>query len=286
MASIALVDSRRELSFHRAMLSSQMVAILWLTLCGIFMLAVEHYFPGFFDHPNLRWSVSTSTLARFWPLFAYAAGMAMYRARSLRSTRNDEAIFWLSAVSSILAGIWEEIGYRWIFVCTAMVSLVFLNLLLGHLAWLIGLGMLIVGAVIMVAGWGKGNGIPGLMLVLGGCVILFVALSLGHRDPVFWFYQTVMVPIVNFVTLGTMKDILHSSTIPALFVFGMISANGKFSDGHKYQGWKGKINSWIIGFVMMNAVIRYGIGTAVSLHAIYDLEFDVIRYIGRKWAKH
>jgi hypothetical protein len=283
MASIAAVESRRELRSERFLLGNQLIALVFLAAGGIVMLAVQQFFPGFFHHPNLTWSVSASTLGRLWPLFTYGAVMATLGAIGLGSTNKDSEIFTLSVITSFLAGIWEEIGYRWFFVCTAMISLVFLNWLIGSFAWITGIVVLTAGAVIAVSGWGKGRGLFGFGLVIAGCVILYFALSMNHHDPVFWFYRTFTVPFVNFITFGTMKDILHNPAIPPLFIFGMISANGKFSDGHKYQGWVGQLNSWIIGLVMMNVVIRYGIGTAIAAHAIYDLEYALIRYASRRY---
>ena len=65
-------------------------------------------------------------------------------------------------------------------------------------------------------------------------------------------------------------------------VFGMISANIAFRDGHKYQGPFGLINSWYLGLVFLYATVNYGLWTAVCVHALYNTEIALIRYVMRK----
>ncbi len=92
----------------------------------------------------------------------------------------------------------------------------------------------------------------------------------------------VVVPVINFATIGYFEHILYGE-YPKLFIFGMIATNAAFRDGHKYQGPIGMINSWIIGFVMMHATLIYGLWTAVAIHVLYDLEFDFVRYLVRRF---
>jgi hypothetical protein len=67
-----------------------------------------------------------------------------------------------------------------------------------------------------------------------------------------------------------------------LFIAAAVSVNAKFRDGHKYQGFFGMVNAWVVGFILLYAMLYYGLMTAIVVHAIYDLEFAAIRYIGRK----
>jgi hypothetical protein len=278
-----LVFGDPELEFKQTILKLQAWSLLGLALTWIFVAFVEWWAPGFFRHPNLTWSVPEGTLVRFWPLFAYAAVMALVSTDGIRSTRDDERIFGLGLLVSTLAGIWEEIGYRYLFVCTAMVGIVVSNWLFGTAFGTI-FAVIALGVGLLGIFSGKlGGFLAGLVGVSWGCFWLWLLWSVGAPDPIYWFYGHVMVPFVNAITLGQFEPVFKNPALPPLFVFGMIAANANFRDGHKYQGPVGWVNAWIIGFIMMYAAVTYGIGTAIAAHAIYDIEFSVIRYLARKF---
>ena len=278
--------ANEELEEHKRLIIMQLLSIGVLALAGVFVWVVHVISPTFFRHPNLTWGVKLSGIAYFWPLFLYAAAMATRSSIGATSDGADGKNFVLGAVSSILAGVWEEIGFRWLFICTAMVGLAFSNWMLGSFfGSILGIISFVAGFFLIFSG-AKEKQLQkmfgGIIFLLVGGLLLYGIWWLDFKDPVYWFHAHIVVPVVNFVTLGFFKDVIKNPVLPPLLVFGMIAANAKFRDGHKYQGSTGMLNAWIIGFIMMHATIVYGIGTAIALHAVYDLEFDFVRLAMRK----
>lgn len=275
-----------ELDHQRTLIGFQVRSIVGLGFAMLFVLIVQSTWPDFFVYPYLHASVSVDVVARFWPLFLYAGIMAALTAHSLLSTESDNEILVLGATTSVLAGIWEEIGFRWLFICTSMIGVVFGNWLLGSvIGSFLNILFLVLGIFLAITG----VKLRKLSVLIGGLLATMSALGmcyaiwwLGFRDPVYWWWKSVLLPITDFMSLGYLTDLLHSTTVPTLFMFGALAANVKFRDGHKYQGLGGMINAWYIGLIMLYATVTYGLGTAIVLHAVYDLEFDFTRYVVRK----
>ncbi|NTV30369.1 hypothetical protein HGA91_00110 [candidate division WWE3 bacterium] len=57
---------------------------------------------------------------------------------------------------------------------------------------------------------------------------------------------------------------------PTILVAGMITANGWFRKGHKYQGWVGMLSSWIFGYYMLYVALHYGLWYSIIGHTLYD----------------
>lgn len=274
-----------ELIQRENLLQSQFASIAFLVLCYGFVRLVEWWAPGFFRHPNLTWTTSFETLYRFWPLALYTVGMAIISVRmvGVTSSRYDEKIFKLGLVTATLAGIWEELGFRWLYVCTAMIGLVISNWMFGTaFGTVFALISILMGLVILHAGKSVWGIFAGIIAVAWGLFLIWIIWVAGYNDPIYWFYGHVMVPFLSFVSWGELDPVLKNPHLPQLFVFGMIAANSRFKDGHKYMGAAGMANAWIFGFVMMYSAVVYGIGTAVVLHVLTDVEFDILYYGARK----
>lgn len=93
-----------------------------------------------------------------------------------------------------------------------------------------------------------------------------------------WFFLHIMGPVVNFLTLGQLKEFLFH---PAGWFVGaaILAANAKFREGHKYLGILGYFNSWFCGFVLFWLMFNYGLLTAIIVHFLYDFLIHVIRYL-------
>jgi len=100
---------------------------------------------------------------------------------------------------------------------------------------------------------------------------------LGFGIPA-WFYLTIMGPIANFLTFGGLEDWLFH---PASWAVGaaILSANGFFRDGHKYQGLLGFVNSWFIGMFLFYLMFTYGLLASILVHFLYDLLIFVLVYL-------
>ncbi|NTW13797.1 MAG: hypothetical protein HGA31_02070 [Candidatus Moranbacteria bacterium] len=256
------------------LLNLAVVGVAWLGLW-----VVEAVSPGFFKYPFLSWEVNWSTIQGFWPLFAYCLAMSL-AITAIKDKEEGRSSLVLAVSTSILAGIWEELGFRYVFICYAMISIVVMNFLLSTvLGTVIGLG-LCVFAVLAFLDKGAGNKILGAGMIVLGATALYLTWSIGG-DPLFWLYRNVFIPVIDFVTFGQFHGIFHNG-YPELFLFGLVSANARFRAGHQYQGPIGLLNSWITGYVYMFAMLHYGLATAIAIHILYDLEIDVIRFVFKK----
>ena len=87
-----------------------------------------------------------------------------------------------------------------------------------------------------------------------------------------------MVAASSFLTLGTIDNILYHPF--GWFVgAGIILANAKFRDGHKYQGKFGFINSWFIGMYLFWLMFEYGLVACIVIHFLYDMLIFFIHYL-------
>lgn len=254
----------------------QLFAILFVAAAGLGVWVIEHYWPDFFNYPYFSWEVKWEAIPRFWLLFVYCGVLATF-VTLLQDNHHGRSSFTLGAVTSILAGLWEEIAYRCIFVCYAMILIVWFNFLLSTVAGtVIGLTSLVCPIFFFERGETLQNIIAVVIMLIGGWVLYFTW-GVGG-DPMFWLYREIFVPFINFITFEQFRGIFYNG-YPELFLFGLVSANGWFRSGHEYQGFYGTMNSWIIGFVLMYAMLNYGLLTAVVLHILYDVQIDVIRFI-------
>ena len=93
-----------------------------------------------------------------------------------------------------------------------------------------------------------------------------------------WVYVSFLIPLANFATLDYLKPILfngHGWAVGA----AIITANGKFRDGHAYQGPFGWINSWFAGMFLFYLMFNYGLLAAIIVHFLYDLFIFLVRYV-------
>src|SRR3989344_3126378 len=232
-----------ELAFNAMMLFSQLIQIGLLCTVGLIVFVTEWINPAFFDYPYLQWT-SIGKILHFWPLMLYAlVGGIITMWGRISSSKHDELILTLSTGSDILAGIWEELGFRCLFVCIAMICIALLN-------WLLSTAF---------------------------------ALVVGETNLVYWCFDRLIVPVVNFMTFHEFETIFYGD-YPRLFVFGMIVTNVSFCLAHQGRSLFPLLNSWIIGCIMIYATLIYGLWTAICLHALYDLELTIVRYVVRKYS--
>jgi hypothetical protein len=93
-------------------------------------------------------------------------------------------------------------------------------------------------------------------------------------------YTYIMMPVADFTSFGLLHNVLGGGT--AWFIAaGVIIANIKFRDGHKYLGLFGFINSWFIGLYFFYLTFTFGLVAAIVVHVTYDVLIFVIRYLDR-----
>lgn len=262
--------------FRENLLLQQLVAIVLVIVAGLGVLAIEYFWPDFFNYSYFSWEVRWEAISRFWPLFLYCFVLATFLTL-LQDNSEGRSSFILGAVTSVLAGLWEEVAYRCIFICYAMLLIVWFNFLLSTvLGTIIGL-VLLIGPLFFFEKYETIQNIIAVVVMIIGGWVVYLTWGIGG-DPMFWLYREIFVPFINFITFEKFREIFYNG-YPELFLFGLVSANGWFRSGHEYQGFYGTMNSWIIGFVLMYAMLNYGLLTAVVLHILYDLQIDVIRFV-------
>lgn len=177
---------------------------------------------GPFDHWLHVEDILGTTLKTGWPLFILAifwGWVASLRTRYFYS-RYDLTSLGVGSkfYISLIAGIWEELGFRSVFIFTSMIFTWIANKLTLGL-WL-------------------------------------------------WLIKHLGIPLTNLVTLWQLKDLWGS--VPALLAAGMLSAASSFMEGHEYQGFLGKWNSYYIGLFLLYITLNYGLLVAMILHFSYD----------------
>ncbi|MBK7747451.1 MAG: hypothetical protein IPI39_09410 [Candidatus Obscuribacter sp.] len=95
---------------------------------------------------------------------------------------------------------------------------------------------------------------------------------------VWWFQTTLILPVANFFTMGLLKSVLTDASTWYIAA-GLIIANSRFRDGHKYQGLFGLINSWFIGMYFFYLMFTFGLVAAIVVHLVYDVLIFTIRYL-------
>lgn len=283
------MNGYEENEHQKTLIQMQIIVMFTLVFSLAFLWIVEKFWPAFFNYPYLGSMESLNGIGHFYPLFIYAAFMALISTIGIVSSPLDEENFVLCSISSVLAGIWEELGYRWLYICVAMIGIAFSNWLLGTFVIYIFGALIITGGLFGIFGSDvKINGrlagpitkvVLGSIFIAMGCGLFYIA---SNADPLYWLYEHLFIPVINFITFKQFHSIFYSQEYTALFLFGMIAVNSKFKDGHKYQGPVGMLNAWIVGFILMYAMLTYGLVLAIALHVIYDLEFSFLRYFGKK----
>lgn len=173
-----------------------------------------------------------------WPIFAWGTGISFLIVlfKGSETYGSAEDVLSEGLVSSVFAGIFEEISFRWLIFFDAIVSYKLVNWLFFGFA---------------------GHGIPE------------------------WLYNHIGGPWANFLTMGHMQEILFG-TLGWAVGAALLSTNGKFRDGHMYQGCLGWINSWFLGIFFFYIVFNYGLIPAILIHGLYDIFIDLAVFIAMK----
>lgn len=108
--------------------------------------------------------------------------------------------------------------------------------------------------------------------IFGGCIF--------GNGLVWWLQTHITLPLANFFSFHMLSQWLQE---PGSWYVaaGIIAANVKFRDGHKYQGLLGMVNSWFIGLYFFHLMFKFGLPAAILVHVLYDLFIFIVRYIDR-----
>ena len=272
--------TQTQLDRKKTLLASQMISIVTLVCASIILAIIEYFYPNFFNYPFLAWGGWESVFV-FWPVFVWGLGWAIFSAivdSETQTPSEKRELLGFGLLTSLLAGVWEEFGYRCVFICFGMLSVIIGNFIFGSVLGWILTGVLV---VITLGCLASKNFVLAACAALGAAISIWLAL---HVDPVYWFYEHALVPLIRFVTFHKMDSVL-SGEYGKTFLFGAILANAWFRDGHKYQGIIGYVNSWFVGLILLYAMMTYGLWTAMVIHILYDVQFDIIRFVTTRTAR-
>jgi len=210
-------------------------AFLFITL-AVFMLIFPRVIPfGLFElWKNNDFGTVWLGIKKVWWIFVWGAGLTSIRAFTTSNEKTEnyfaESLFAVDTGRSLVAGLFEEMSFRW-----------------------------------LIFFWG----------IVGAKIGNFLLLGIPK-----WLYLKLVGPVVNFFTFGKIHGLLFH---PAGWYVGsaLIAANAKFRDGHKYLGAFGYFNSWFCGFIMFWLMFRYGLLTAITIHALYDFVIFTVIYVDR-----
>jgi hypothetical protein len=263
---------------QRTLFRFQLKSLVAVALGAVLVTVIGWIFPTFFDYHYLTWG-GFAAVERFWPLLAegIVLNLVIWYFGSpgwpIRLSDNFNLLRW-QLTTAVLAGIWEELGYRWVFACFAMIGILVVNWILSAgLGWSI---TIVSGIAMLVLVHQRNSTLGWIALVVCALAVVFAL----YANPVYWFYE-LFVWVIHFTTFTLMDPVLYGDH-KRLLIFGAVVANSWFRDGHKYQGPVGLVNSWYAGMTLLYATIMYGLGTAIVVHALYNIGVHVLRFVLQK----
>src|SRR3989344_3603694 len=118
----------RELERRKSFMEMQLLGICMLVAAGIGLWIFAKFFPSFFVYHYLQWG-GWDSVWRFWPIFVWGTIVSLlfnYINEPVSDSENRQ-LFKYGFFISIIAGIWEELGFRWVFIFYAMIGTVVSN---------------------------------------------------------------------------------------------------------------------------------------------------------------
>ncbi len=272
----ASVYASNKIDESKEEIENQAKALYSVAVFGFGVYLISLMFPTFFIYPYLKWEGATN-LWRFWPFFLWATLTSVYFSGSACAEMQRKESFLIlryDTLISVLAGIWEEIGFRCIYICYAMILVVVVN-------WMLSVGIGVLLALVLT--------VTTVVLLLERSLFLAILTAVGvyffvwiarETNVVYWFFENILITIIHYTTFFQMDSILYGE-YDKIFLFGALLANSWFRDGHRNKGFFGLVNSWYAGVVLLYAMMTYGLLTAVVLHISYNIVCDMTRFAMR-----
>jgi hypothetical protein len=238
------------------MMETTRVAVV-IVGCLLWTSVLWHLWPPLFSPFSLNSLWEAKGAVMDWlkaglPVLMWGAGFTALVAAFTRNSAEDNRDAGGFLISgwyvSLLAGVTEEIRFRWLFFMLSIASVKITNFILG-------------GFVGYLMGPERVTWLRGIMwapvcdLLTGGILK--------------WFYLYLIGPVFNVITMGTLSQWLVNPEIWAVGL-ALLTINGKFRDGHAYQGFLGLLNSWVLGFHFYWLTLTWGLPAAIVVHVLYD----------------
>lgn len=272
----------REILFSKYLFKGQITAMFGLLAMYVLYVLFGGYFPDFnLSKLWIRTDDIYTSVMRYWYVFAWGFFLSIVTLYSVKvgSFVKAKTILSLNLVTSFFAGAWEEMAYRGLLIFTSMIGLYFVNFAFKWVVLVILCILAVIAIIVCLRNkyW---------LLFLISALLSYVAIHwwwgvVETKDPLYWFYQHLIFPIMSLVSVGLLDGILYNKDFSLLFIMAAVSVNTEFRDGHKYQGTFGFFNSWILGFVFIHAMMYHGIVVAIIIHAIYDIIIGLVKFSKR-----
>ena len=107
-------------------------------------------------------------------------------------------------------------------------------------------------------------------LVFFAAMVIIRAFNAVTFGLVEWIYTTLLLPIANVVTFGTLAPQLIDHP-QWLLGAAVISSNATFRRAHRHSGPISVANSWFLGMAFFWVMFNYGLLSSIITHAAYDL---------------
>ena len=102
-------------------------------------MIVNIFWPDF-SNPFQYWCLTNNipfAIVQNWPLLLYALILAVISLKDIKRIEAKEIVFVQDIYKSVMAGVLEEIGYRCLFIFTAMIPIAIINFVtMGLVMWL------------------------------------------------------------------------------------------------------------------------------------------------------
>lgn len=106
-------------------------------------------------------------------------------------------------------------------------------------------------------------------IIFFGQIVIYQLLNIVLFGIPQWLYIHITGPLGNLLTLGLLNQTFYG---PYWFVgAAMMTSNGKFRDGHLYQGVLGYISAWFTGMFFFYLTINFGLIAAMLIHFLFDV---------------
>lgn len=271
-----------EISFSKRLIKYQKKSIIGL----LFILVVYFIFGSYFSDFNfsslwIRTDDIFGSVLKYWYVFAWGFGISLLTLSSVSvgSFVKAKTIFNLDIITSVLAGLWEEIGYRGLFIFMSMITLMFANFAFKWIVIIVFFAFFLWAIYKLLT-----NKLWLFAIIVGVIAYLLMhwwsSISISE-DPLYWIYRNIILPFMSFISFRLLDPIIYNKNFSFLFIIAAMSANLKFRDGHKYQGTFGYFNSWIVGYILLHAMMYYGLLVAIIIHAVYDIIIGLMSFSKR-----
>ncbi|GAA5069938.1 hypothetical protein HNP84_001835 [Thermocatellispora tengchongensis] len=105
--------------------------------------------------------------------------------------------------------------------------------------------------------------------IAGAVFMDYIVLGFAGLHPVRWVFTEVLIPLADLATGRQLHEILIG--MPWIVAAAILTSNGRFRNGHGYQGILGWIWSWYMGMFLFLIMFEHGLPLAIAVHVVYNL---------------